>query len=102
MGFEQLFLLLLLVAVFGLFIWGRWRYDVVAFAALLVAAVAGVVPFADTFSGFGHPATVTVALALVISRGFQNAGRNGGGMGAIPPCEARRCAKITDAVGQGV
>ncbi len=74
MGFEQLFLLLLLVAVFGLFIWGRWRYDVVAFAALLVAVVAGVVPFADTFSGFGHPATVTVALVLVIGRGFQNAG----------------------------
>jgi polysaccharide export outer membrane protein len=47
---------------------------VVAFVALLAAVVAGVVPFAETFSGFGHPATVTVALVLVISRGFQNSG----------------------------
>ena len=74
MDFNQAFLFGLLVAVFVLFFWGRWRHDVVAFVALLAAVVAGVVPFANTFSGFGHPATVTVALVLVISRGFQNSG----------------------------
>ncbi len=74
MEFNQAFLFALLVAVFGLFFWGRWRHDVVALTALLAAVVAGVVPFADTFSGFGHPATVTVALVLVISRGFRNSG----------------------------
>ena len=74
MDFNQAFMFALLVAVFGLFFWGRLRHDVVAFVALLAAVVVGVVPFAETFSGFGHPATVTVALVLVISRGFQNSG----------------------------
>ncbi len=74
MEFQQIFLFVLLIAIFGLFFWGGLRHDVVAFVALLAAVVAGVVPFGETFSGFGHPATVTVALVLVISRGFQNSG----------------------------
>jgi di/tricarboxylate transporter len=58
----------------GLFIWGRWRYDVVALVALLVAVVAGVVPGDEAFAGFGHPAVVTVAAVLVVSRGLLNSG----------------------------
>jgi di/tricarboxylate transporter len=71
---EQIFLSVLLAAIFALFLWGRWRYDVVAFAALLTAAAAGAVPADKVFAGFGHPATVTVAMVLIISRGLQNAG----------------------------
>ncbi len=74
MTFDQIFLILLLVAVLGLFVWGRWRYDVVAFGALLAATLAGTVPFGEMFAGFGHPATVTVALVLIVSRGLQNSG----------------------------
>jgi len=74
MTFDQIFLLALLGAVLALFVWGRWRYDIVAFAALLAATLAGTVPFADMFAGFGHPATVTVALVLIVSRGLQNSG----------------------------
>ena len=74
MTFEQIVLLALLAGVFGLFAWGRWRYDVVAFVALVVATLAGTVPLAEMFSGFGHPATVTVALVLVASRGLRNSG----------------------------
>ncbi|HEX9836463.1 MAG TPA: SLC13 family permease [Alphaproteobacteria bacterium] len=74
MDFDQIFLLVLLVAVLGFFIWGRLRYDVVAFAALLIAAAAGIVPLDGAFAGFGHPATVTVAMVLVIGRGFVNSG----------------------------
>ncbi len=74
MTVDQLSILGLLAAVFALFAWGRWRYDVVAFVALLAATVMGAVPFADAFSGFGHPATVTVAVVLICSRGLQNAG----------------------------
>jgi di/tricarboxylate transporter len=74
MTFDQTFLLFLLLAVLVLFVWGRWRYDVVAFGALLAATLAGTVPFAEMFSGFGHPATVTVALVLIVSRGLQNSG----------------------------
>lgn len=74
MAAEQIFLLVLLVTILALFAWGRWRYDVVAFVALIVATVVGTVPVNDMFSGFGHPATVTVALVLVISRGLRNSG----------------------------
>jgi di/tricarboxylate transporter len=74
MNFDQVFLLALLGAVLALFVWGRWRYDIVAFAALLAATLAGTVPFGAMFSGFGHPATVTVALVLIVSRGLQNSG----------------------------
>ncbi|HSF93467.1 MAG TPA: SLC13 family permease [Thermohalobaculum sp.] len=71
---DQIILFGLFGAVFVLFLWGRWRYDLVAFAALLVAAVAGAVPAEAAFAGFGHPATVTVALVLVVSRGLTTSG----------------------------
>ncbi len=74
MSYEQLFLLVLLIGVFAFFVWGRWRYDVVAFAALMLAAIAGAVPFSQAFTGFGHPATVPVAMVLIISRALQNSG----------------------------
>ncbi|MEE8189799.1 MAG: SLC13 family permease, partial [Kiloniellales bacterium] len=58
---EQITLFVILAALFVLLAWGRWRFDVVAFSALIVAVAAGVVPGNEAFSGFGHPATVTVA-----------------------------------------
>lgn len=64
----------LFTAVFGMLLWGRWRYDLVAFSALLIALVLGLVPTEEAFSGFGHPATIIVALVLVISRGLLNSG----------------------------
>jgi len=70
----QLYLFGLLVLVFAFLIWGRWRYDVVAFVALLAAVIGGVVPVDDAFSGFGHPATIIIALVLVVSRGLSNSG----------------------------
>lgn len=57
-----------------LFAWGRWRYDIVAMLALLAAVGSGLVPAPEAFAGFAHPAVVTVAAVLVISRGLQNAG----------------------------
>ncbi|TVR82786.1 MAG: SLC13 family permease [Rhodospirillales bacterium] len=71
---QQIFLLGLLGCVLALFAWGRWRYDIIAFAALMAATLGGTVPFEEVFSGFGHPATVTVALVLVVSAGLRNAG----------------------------
>ena len=63
---DQLILFALLFTVFILLIWGRWRYDIVAFAALLVALLTGVVPKELAFSGFGHPATIIIALVLIV------------------------------------
>ncbi len=71
---EQSTLFAILAAVMALLIWGRWRYDMVAFAALLVAVVAGIVPGDRAFAGFGHPATVVIAMVLIVSRGLSNSG----------------------------
>lgn len=71
---DQIFLFALLICVFALLIWGRWRYDLVAFSALMIAVVADVIPKEQAFSGFGHPAVVVIALVLIVSRGLSNSG----------------------------
>ena len=71
---DQSILFGLLFFVFVFLVWGRWRYDLVAFVALLVALLTGIVPKELAFSGFGHPATVIIALVLIISRGLSNSG----------------------------
>ncbi|MBZ0165022.1 MAG: SLC13 family permease [Notoacmeibacter sp.] len=74
MTYEQIFLFSLLVVVFAFLIWGRIRYDLVAFAALTIAVIAGVVPAHDAFVGFGHEAVVIIALVLIVSRAMMNSG----------------------------
>ena len=74
MSTDQSILFGLLFFVFVFLIWGRWRYDLVAFVALLIALLTGIVPKDQAFSGFGHPATVIIALVLIISRGLSNSG----------------------------
>ena len=74
MNTDQIILFSLFGAVFGLLLWGRFRYDIVAFSALMVGVVLGVVPQKDAFSGFGHPATLVVALVLVVSAGLVRSG----------------------------
>jgi len=71
---DQAILFGLLGVVFVLLIWGRWRYDLVAFLALTMALLTGVVPPDQAFVGFGHPATVIVAMVLIVSRALCNAG----------------------------
>jgi di/tricarboxylate transporter len=41
--------------VFGLLLWGRFRYDIVAFGALLLAVVLGVVPAETAFRASAIP-----------------------------------------------
>ena len=74
MTLDQITLFSLLLFVFAFLIWGRWRYDLVAFVALLAALLTGLVPIEKAFSGFGHPATVIIALVLIVSRGLSNSG----------------------------
>jgi di/tricarboxylate transporter len=71
---DQMILFALLFVLFALLLWGRWRYDLVAFVALVIALLTGVVPAEQAFSGFGHPATAIVALVLIVSRGLSNSG----------------------------
>ncbi|MCG8597542.1 MAG: SLC13 family permease [Kiloniellales bacterium] len=71
MTFEQTTIFLILASTLGLFIWGRIRYDVVAILALLATVVTGLVSAESAFTGFGHPAVVTVAAVLILSRALQ-------------------------------
>jgi di/tricarboxylate transporter len=71
---DQVLLFVLLFFVFVFLIWGRRRYDLVAFSALLMAVLIGVVPVDRAFSGFGHPAVIIIALVLIVSRGLSNSG----------------------------
>lgn len=70
----QLTVLGLLAGVIAAMASGRVRPDLAALAALLAAVALGLVPGRDAFSGFGAPAVVTVAAALVLSRGVEETG----------------------------
>ncbi len=70
----QFIIIAVLVAAMAMFLWGRWRHDMVALGALLVCVFAGLVPGSEAFSGFGHPAVITVACVLVLGYGLQTSG----------------------------
>ncbi|WP_028671948.1 SLC13 family permease [Saccharospirillum impatiens] len=88
MSFDQGIVFAVLLATLGLFIWNRWRYDIVALAALLTVTITGLIPAETAFSGLGHPAVVTVAAVLVISRALLNAG--------VVDAIARQLTKVGD------
>jgi len=67
---DQVLILAVLMAIMALFLWGRWRHDLVAMGALLVCVLTGLVPGNEAFSGFGHPAVITVACVLVLGYGL--------------------------------
>ena len=71
---DQGLLFALIGALFVFLIWGRYRYDLVAFAALLIAYLLGLVSTDQVFVGFGHPAVIIIALVLIISRGLYLSG----------------------------
>jgi di/tricarboxylate transporter len=39
-----------------------------------VLSILRIIPVEDTFSGFGHPAVITVAAVMIVSQGLQNSG----------------------------
>ncbi len=71
---EQWRITLLLLITVVLFIWDRWRYDVVALTALFAGVMLGVVPAGDAFSGFASPVVVTVAAVLILSGAIGRSG----------------------------
>ncbi len=84
MTIDQIAILLIIVMTFSLFIWGRFRYDIVSIIALGTLFIADqilggetsklVMDESDIFIGFAHPAVITVALVLIISRALRNSG----------------------------
>ncbi|RWF72419.1 MAG: SLC13 family permease [Mesorhizobium sp.] len=55
-------------------VWGRYRYDLVAAAALLLGLAVGIVPFDEAFSGFSDDIVVIVGSALLVSAGIARSG----------------------------
>jgi di/tricarboxylate transporter len=64
----------IIVAMMGLFIWGRLRYDIVAALALLAAVLAGIVPYDKAFKGFSDDIVIIVGSALVVSAAVARSG----------------------------
>ncbi len=74
MTLAQTSLFVILGSTLALFVWGRIRYDLIAVLALLAAVLAGLVPAESAFRGFGHPAVITVAAILILSRAVRDSG----------------------------
>jgi di/tricarboxylate transporter len=56
------------------FVWGRFRYDLVAALALLIGLAVGVVPFDRAFGGFSDDIVIIVGSALLVSAGVARSG----------------------------
>lgn len=97
----QILILAILVAMMALFLWGRFRHDVVALAALMACVLAGVIPAANAFAGFGHPAVITVACVLVLSQGLQLTGAVDWLARSVLPRNAGRATSMLALMGLG-
>ncbi|MBN1756616.1 SLC13 family permease [bacterium] len=71
---DHIYVFITLIIVIGLFVWGKVRHDLVALIALLALSVLGIIPAEKAFSGFGHPAVITVAAVLIIGKALENSG----------------------------
>src|SRR5690606_31878388 len=94
-------ILVILSATVAMFFWGRWRHDMVAAGALLACVVAGLVSPGEAFLGFGHPAVITVACVLVLSRGLQTSGAVDVLTRLVLPAQAGPMLSLTTLVGLG-
>ena len=54
MNNDQVILFVILLVFFGMLIWGKIRYDLVAFSALVIAVITGVIPESKAFDGFAY------------------------------------------------
>lgn len=64
----------LITLTIGAFIWGRFRYDLVAVVALVAGLAIGIIPAEAAFDGFKNDVTVIIACALIVSAAFARSG----------------------------
>ena len=74
MNLDQSLAVGIVAGMMALFLWGRFRFDLVAGIALLAAVAAGVVPAKDAFKGFSDDIVIVVASALVVSAAVARSG----------------------------
>ncbi|WP_071797158.1 SLC13 family permease [Natronohydrobacter thiooxidans] len=101
MTVPHLLILAILTGTMSLFLWGRLRHDIVALMALMTCVMAGLVPVTEAFTGFGHPAVITVACVLVLSRGLQNTGAVDWLARTVLPREAGHITSMAALMGLG-
>ena len=71
---DQITCFAIIVSALVLFVWNRWRYDVVALLALLASVVTELVPAKKAFVGFSDPVVIIVATVLVLSAAVSRSG----------------------------
>ena len=71
---EQTLSFLVLGAMMIFFIWGRFRYDIIACSALMLSVAVGIVPFDNAFDGFSDDIVIIVGSALIVSAGVARSG----------------------------
>ncbi|MCL7999111.1 SLC13 family permease [Brucella sp. 21LCYQ03] len=74
MTHQQILSFAVIILMMGAFIWGRFRYDIVALCSLLLAVTVGVVPFDQAFTGFSDDIVIIVGSALIVSAGVARSG----------------------------
>ncbi|MBN8632173.1 MAG: anion permease [Rhodobacterales bacterium] len=97
----QIGVLGILGGTMALFLWGRFRHDVVALMSLMACVIGGLVPTADAFAGFGHPAVITVACVLILSQGLQSSGTVDWLARTVLPQKAGRLVSLSALIGLG-
>ena len=81
---DQIAIFCIIFFTFILFVWGKWRYDIISIIALCTLFITDlllgndrselIIDSSHIFSGFGHPAVITVAAVLIISQALRNSG----------------------------
>ena len=72
---DQITIFAILGGSMVLFLWGKFRHDVVAVIAMITTVLLiDAVDAEEAWHGFGHPAVVLVACVLIIGRALQNSG----------------------------
>jgi di/tricarboxylate transporter len=71
---QQALVFAILGGAVACFAWGRFRYDLVALAALLASVLGGVVSVKQAFLGFTSDVVVIIACALVVSAAVARSG----------------------------
>ncbi|MGB3388198.1 MAG: SLC13 family permease [Pseudaminobacter sp.] len=74
MNLDQILSIGVISLMMAAFIWGRFRYDLVAAIALLAAVGVGVVSYEAAFEGFSDDIVIIVGSALLVSAGVARSG----------------------------
>ena len=89
---DQLILSIVIIGLLVFFISGKYRYDYISLGALALLILFDIIKIENAFIGFSHPAVITVALVLLISKGLQDAGLSavtGNIIGRFSPSETQ-------------